>query len=122
MNDYQKEAKAWKLKAELAQAENAEMQKRIALLEAENKSLQFGYLAMGPHCWGRGDTYEQAVENCKKSWPGSMFPKGEIRVIKGHNLKIDQLGRVTGRDAEDVAKIEVDYYRDIKPDEGEGGE
>ena len=110
--DYQKEAKKWKLKAELAEAENAEMRQRIGVLEAEVKSLQFSYLAMGPHCWVRGDTYEQAVERCKSHWPGSMFPTGEIRVIKGRNLKIDAMGRVTGQDAEEVATIPINYYED----------
>lgn len=32
------------------------------------------YLAMGPHCWGKGATREEAVKNAKQNWPYSYVP------------------------------------------------
>lgn len=33
------------------------------------------YLAVGPYCWGKGTTREQAVSNAKQNWPRSAYPK-----------------------------------------------
>lgn len=30
------------------------------------------FLAMGPHCWGKATTREQAVKNAKQNWPRSF--------------------------------------------------
>lgn len=27
------------------------------------------FLAMGPHCWGKGKTMEEAIANAKPNWP-----------------------------------------------------
>ena len=118
--NWEKEAKAAGIKLEAAEADNRDLKRQLDLAQAEIKGLQWQYLAMGPHCWGRGDTYEQAVERCKAQWPGGLIPKGTIKVIKGRDLKIDKLGRVTGRDAESVAEFEV-LWSDINPDK-EGDE
>ena len=85
--DLQLENKALRLKLDAAEADNRDLRRRLELAAAEVKGLQWQYLATGPHCWGRGDTYEQAVERCKSNWPGSLFPKGTIEVIKGRNIK-----------------------------------
>lgn len=27
------------------------------------------FLAVGPHCWGKGKTMEEAIKNAKQNWP-----------------------------------------------------
>ena len=37
------------------------------------------YIAIGPNCWGRGETKEAAMRNCAKAGPG-------MRTLKKHYL------------------------------------
>ncbi len=37
-----------------------------------SKSMYF--FAIGPTCWGRGMTEEQAVKNCWREWPSNSRP------------------------------------------------
>lgn len=32
------------------------------------------YLAVGPYCWGKGTTREQAVKLAAQNWPRSAYP------------------------------------------------
>ncbi len=41
------------------------------------------FIAIGPFCWGKGDTQETAVKNCRKEAPrrGSFYYQGAFRCM-----------------------------------------
>jgi len=47
--------------------------------EEANMAKGHCFIAIGPYCWGRGKTRDEAVANCKKEWPkhyeGKFDPK-----------------------------------------------
>jgi hypothetical protein len=74
------------------------------------------YLAVGPMCFGRGDSVEEAVKNMKREWPASVKTRptrGEMKknselvevfYSKEGNIKIDGMGRITG--PKDLRKLD----------------
>lgn len=70
------------------------------------------YLAIGPHCWGKGTTREEAVANAKVNWPRS-FSKVKRPQDKHFSLytsegtfTVDGMGSISSTVA-DIDKIQT---------------
>lgn len=42
------------------------------------------YIAVGPHCWGKGDTSREAVKNMRRNVPTMLKGNGEFGVYSCH--------------------------------------
>ena len=63
------------------------------------------YFAVGPFCWGKGESIDEALKNCKKQWPGppytgKKFDKNKVQMFKSEEkelkMNVDDMGRITG--------------------------
>lgn len=58
------------------------------------------FLAVGDHCWGNGETVDQAIKNAEEA--GSPFKEGfDVYSAEGEDIEppyLDELGRVYAAD------------------------
>lgn len=78
------------------------------------------YLAMGPYCWGKGQTREEAVQNAKQNFPRSYFPKVK-RVMDKHfsiytcdsQMVVTDMGYIHTENADNkITKIQTSILAD----------
>jgi hypothetical protein len=69
------------------------------------------YLAVGPYCWGKADTREQAVKNARYNWPQAYSrikqPRDKhfsIYTSEGE-FTVDGLGQINST-VDDIVKIQ----------------
>lgn len=70
------------------------------------------YLAVGPYCWGKGLTREEAVRNAARNWPRNQYPKVKrpqdkhfsIYTSTG-NFTVDGMGQISSTVA-DINKLQ----------------
>lgn len=54
------------------------------------------FIAMGPFCWGRGETVERAIENMKKEWPGHIEEGGfSVYECEDPGAEVSETGGIT---------------------------
>lgn len=70
------------------------------------------WLALGPHCWGKGKTREEAVKNAKVNWPRSFYevkrPQDKhfsLYTSEG-TFAVDGIGRIHST-KDDITKIQT---------------
>lgn len=68
------------------------------------------YLARGPHCWGKGKTREEAVQNAKLNFPRGYLGRGK-RIMDKHFSIYTSAGEFTVDDEFGQIRSTVD---DIK--------
>lgn len=76
------------------------------------------YLAIGPHCWGRGATREEAVKGAKQHWPNSYRHPVYKRIMRPQDkhfsiytstdpkLYVNDFGVVCAHQPHEVQKIQ----------------
>jgi hypothetical protein len=71
------------------------------------------YLAMGPHCWGKGKTREEAVKNAKVNFPYRYVPSVKRAADKHFSIytsegefTVDGMGDIQSTKA-DITKIQT---------------
>ena len=82
------------------------------------------YLAVGPHCWGRGETPQQAIARCRVNYPASLMKriKGtnkpmpmSYNLYKGpEDLYVDEMGSVRWKEGKILKVREVLHDEDGK--------
>lgn len=71
------------------------------------------WLAVGPHCWGKGKTREEAVKNARYNFPASHY-RSIKRVMDKHfsiytsegEFTVDGLGRIEST-KDDITKLQT---------------
>lgn len=71
------------------------------------------YLAVGPHCWGKGKTREEAVKNAKYNFPTAQY-RSVKRVMDKHfsiytsegDFTVDGIGGIHSS-KDDISKIQT---------------
>lgn len=71
------------------------------------------YIAIGPNCWGKGKTIEEAWKNCKKEWPKFLSapkPDKSLAVFfhTPDTIYVNDLGGLSGPfdDHEKIVKVD----------------